>query len=242
MSATSPIFVVGCGHSATTLLLRILGAHSRICAIPFESSFAIKWPAPCPSARSFFERCNLFTSRMGKARWVEKTPKHIYFLNEILHHFPDGKIFLMLRDGRDVACSIQDRRGSLEVGIARWIKDNRAGQKFWDHPNVRLIRYETIVTDFEKTIHGVMDFIGEPFEDSVRNYHESIRYFFTDHIEKPPNAFGNNHEPYRNWQINQPLFDGRGRWQRLTPEEKQLIKDKAGNMLIEYGYAADLNW
>jgi hypothetical protein len=47
---------------------------------------------------------------------------------------------------------------------------------------------------------------------------------------------------YRNWQMNQPLFDGRGKWHRLTEGEKQLIKNKAGQRLIKYGYAADLNW
>ncbi len=76
----------------------------------------------------------------------------------------------------------------------------------------------------------------------LRNYHQSPRYFFTHRIEKPPNAFGENHEAYRNWQINQPLFDGRGKWKNLTQEEKQLIKDRVGEMLIEYGYTTDLNW
>jgi hypothetical protein len=47
---------------------------------------------------------------------------------------------------------------------------------------------------------------------------------------------------YRNWQINQPLFDGRNKWHRLTEEEKQLIKDRAGATLIKYGYTTDLNW
>jgi len=179
---------------------------------------------------------------MGKARWVEKTPKHIYRLNEIFQYFPDGKILLLLRDGRDVACSIQDRRGNLEAGIDRWIKDNQAGQKFWNHPNVYLVRYENLVIDFEKTVRSVIDFVGEQFEDSLCSYYKSPRYFFTYRIESPPNAFGENHEIYRNWQINQPLFDGRGKWQRLTKEEKQLIKDKAGEMLIKYGYTTDMNW
>jgi hypothetical protein len=241
-SETSPIFIVGCGHSGTTLLLRVLGAHSRICAIPFESSFALKWPAPCQAAHDFFTHCDVFASRMGKARWVEKTPKHIYFLKEILRYFPDGKILLLLRDGRDVACSFQDRNGSLESGLSRWMKDNQAGRPFWNHPQVRPVRYEDLVTDFEKTVRGVIEFAGERFEDSVCDYHKSPRYFFTHRIEKPPNAFGENHNSYRNWQINQPLFDGRGKWRRLTGEEKQLIKDKAGEMLMEYGYASDADW
>lgn len=180
---------------------------------------------------------------MGKARWVEKTPQHIYLIKEILSYFPEGKVLLMLRDGRDVACSIQDRYGSLEAGIDCWIEDNEAGRSFWDHPNVHLVRYEKLVSDFEKTVREVTAFVGEEFEDSTCRYHETSQYYFAPpRIERPPNAAGENHNLYRNWQINQPLFDGRGKWLRLTEAEKQLIKDKAGPMLIQYGYATDLNW
>jgi len=179
---------------------------------------------------------------MGKARWLEKTPSHVFRLKEILHYFPETKILHVLRDGRDVACSFQDRYGYLEAGLDRWTEDNRAGQAFWDHPQVHLVRYEKLVAEFEDTIHAIMEFLHEEYEDSLSRYHETSRCFFTSRIEKPPNAFRENHDLYRNWQINQPLFDGRGRWLRLTEEEKNLIKEKAGEMLIEYGYAKDLNW
>jgi len=238
----SPLFIVGCGHSGTSLLLNILGSHSRICAIPFESCFALKWPSPCEDSLQFITRCNNYTLRMGKERWVEKTPRHIFRLKEILHYFPEGKILLMLRDGRDVACSIQDRCGSLEAGIDRWVEDNMAGRGFWHHPNVYLVRYEKLVAEFENSLREVLTFIGEEFEASLFRYHETPRYYFTSRIEKPPGLFGEDHYMYRNWQMNQPLFDGRGKWLRLTEAEKQLIKDKAGEMLIECGYATDLNW
>lgn len=241
-SENAPIFIVGCGHSGTSLLLNVLGAHSRICAIPFESNFALKWPSPCEDSLQFFAHCDKYTHCMGKARWLEKTPRHIFRLKEILGYFPDGKILLLLRDGRDVACSIQDRCGSLEAGIDRWIEDNQAGRPFWKHPNVRLVRYENLVTEFEETLRAIFAFIGEKLEDSVYRYHETPRYFFTPRIEKPPDTFGANHMAYRNWQMNQPLFDGRGKWHRLTEAEKQLIKNKAGEMLIQYGYATDLKW
>jgi hypothetical protein len=241
-SEKPPIFILGCAHSATSLLLRVLGCHSQICAIPFESNFAFQWPTACEGSRGFFARCDKYMRAMGKARWVEKTPGHVFRIKEILDYYPEGKIFLSLRDGRDVACSLQERLGSLEAGIDRWIMNNRAGQRFWGHPQVHVVRYENLVTDFENAMRGVMAFVGEEFEDAVRNFHETPRYYFTSRVEKPPNESGENHGMYRNWQVNQPLFDGRGKWRRLTEEEKQMIKRKAGEMLIEFGYATDLNW
>ena len=238
----SPIFIVGCGHSGTSLLVNVLGAHSRIGAVPFESNFALKWPKPCDAAWAFLQRCDNFTRRMGKARWIEKTPRHIYRVKEILDYFPEAKILLMLRDGRDVAMSIQDRCGNLEAGINRWLEDNRVGRPFWNHPSVQVVRYENLVEQFDGTVRQIFDFVGEKFEESVTRFHETPRYYFVSSIEKPADAFGNNHYGYRNWQMNQPLFDGRGRWHRLSDSEKQLIKDKAGSALIEYGYTMDLDW
>ena len=179
---------------------------------------------------------------MGKVRWIEKTPPHVYRIKEILDYFPNAKVLLMLRDGRDVACSIQSRTGNLEGGIERWVEDNQAGEPFWKHANVQVVRYETLVVEFEKTLRGIFEFVGETFEESIMRYHEKPRNYLGSRVEKPVYAFGESNSAYRNWQMNQPLFDGRGRWQRLTESEKQLIKEKAGEMLIKYGYAADLNW
>ncbi len=238
----TPAFVVGCRHSGTSILLRILGAHSRLCAIPFESRFALKWPAPCDNSRQFFIHCDYYTERMGKVRWIEKTPDHILQLKEILDYFPKAKIFLVLRDGRDVACSIRNRTGSLEEGVNFWVNCNRAGQPFWKHHQVQVVRYERLVAEPENTVREAVGFLGEKFEDSLLRYHETTKYFLSTRVDKPPNSFGGNMMPYRNWQINQPLFDGRGKWQALSLEDKNLIKQKAGEMLIEYGYATDLHW
>jgi len=239
---SSPIFVVGCGHSGTTFLARLLGVHSRIGIIPFETNFAEIWPEPCENARKFFAQCDKFASCSGKPRWLEKTPTQIFYIDSILKHFPHGKVLLIIRDGRDVVYSIMERHGSLDGGIERWMKGNLAGEAFWKHPNVHVIRYEDLVTDLEKTLRRILDFLGEEFEEHILRYHEQPVYFFSSRLEKPPGLTGEQHPQYRNWQINQPLFDGRGRWLRLTEEQKERVKARMGDMLIRYGYTTDLNW
>jgi hypothetical protein len=241
-----PIFIVGCGHSGTSILLAILGSHSKIYAVPQETylaySLETRSAALKENARRKIRGFDRSAIAEKKMRWAEKTPSHIYSIKELFELCPGCKIILIIRDGRDVACSIQDRTSSLEEGINRWVKDNRAGQAFWNHPQVYTLNYEELIENFKPTITDVLGFLGENFEETMLHHHETPKLFYAKQIEKPPNAFGENHVMYRNWQINQPLFDGRGKWKRLSEDEKRLIKTTAGDMLIEYGYTEDMEW
>lgn len=232
-----PVFIVGCGHSGTSILLRMLGAHSRIHAIPYESGLA-QHPHPQLLRRSF----NMQAVAAGKRRWVEKTPSHIHHIRRLLEIEPLSKIILIMRDGRDVVCSIQAREGTIESGMTRWLEDNRAGEEFWHHPSVHLLRYESLVESPEVTLKYTLTFLAEDYEPGMLGYNQRSISLYSTKKDRPPNAFGTNHEAYRNWQINQPLFDGRGRWKRLTEGEKRLVKSGIGDTLIKYGYVKDAEW
>lgn len=109
-----PTFIVGCGHSGTSLLLNILGSHSRIYAIPKETGFAYKSAMRIWQKRLKF---NMMTVLNGKSRWIEKTPKHIHRIGKLMKLFPRSKFLIAIRDGRDVGYSLKERTGSLEQGI-----------------------------------------------------------------------------------------------------------------------------
>lgn len=241
-----PIFIVGCGHSGTSLLLAILGSHSKICAIPEETRIAYNYitntPVLSKEAGQLIRYFDLMTISENKKRWIEKTPKHLYSIPLLRKLFPGCKFILIIRDGRDVACSIEARYGSLEDGINRWIDDNRAGEPFWKDADVHVLKYEDIIENFSESIRGTLNFMGEDFEEQVLRSHEKPKYYYSKKIEKPPDTSQAHHEQYRNWQINQKLFDGRGKWRQLSDEKKTIIKKAAGDMLVEYGYAADRNW
>lgn len=48
----------------------------------------------------------LYAEAMGKVRCGEKTPQHLRHVPEILQEFPDAKVICMMRDGYEVALSL----------------------------------------------------------------------------------------------------------------------------------------
>jgi hypothetical protein len=239
-------FIVGCGHSGTSLLLSILGSHSKIHIFPFETTL---FRARKGKVKSILKHFDNTAISHNKYHWIEKTPKHILFLENIFRFCPDANVVLMIRDGRDVAMSIKARTQNFEEGVKRWVADNSAGQNYWTHPRVLTIRYEDIIEDFKSIVSQTVRFIGEEYESRLERFYEIPKSLFSNKlgdnapITKPERPDGQNHEKYRNWQVNQKLFDGRGRWKRnMSNQEKALFKKIAGPMLIEYGYEKTDKW
>lgn len=233
----SPVFIVGCGHSGTTLLLRILGAHRSFYPIIEESNTFSK--ARYHNLRTF----DLLAFFKGKKRWIEKTPKHIRHIDEIFAFRPDAKLIFIIRDGRDVALSIKKRTGRIEDGIERWLADNALGYAWIDDPRVIAVRYEDLVGSFRAEMTRLLDFLGEPYDDNIEQF-QKVTAPKEAVTEKPESQFGNRaHFQHRMWQVSQPLFDGRNKWRReMTPEEIELFRQRAGAELVQYGYEQNSDW
>lgn len=248
-----PIFIVGCGHSGTTLLLAILSAHQDIYGVPYESALASRSPA---MVNWFVRRFNRDAAAAGKRRWVEKTPSHVRSIDFLLHRFPTARVVVMVRDGRDVACSLRSRTGDLETGVQRWVADNRAADAFIADDRVHRLRYEDLVTEPEDTLRTVAEFLEVPFDAALLE-HDKSSFRFYGRFEgaaraalridaqqaPPPTVRGSDHRLYRSWQARQPVYDGRNRWHaELDEADRRLVRRIAGGQLVAYGYAEDDDW
>jgi len=135
-------------------------------------------------------------------------------------------MIVLLRDGRDVACSLRRRTGDLEAGIERWVEDNAAAEPFFDHESVHVLTYEAPVAERRRALEGLTRFLEEPFEEQLLEHQNSSFRFYgryqgaqrmAQQIEQrdaaPETVTGQDHRLYRSWRVRQAVFDGRGRWE-----------------------------
>ena len=253
------IFVGGAGRSGTTLMRALLEAHSRICcgpemkALP-QISWLYQWISGMPLQmdaykntlaniqgyfRQFIESlAGNYRLASGKPRWAEKTPHNVLYIETLGTLFPDARFIHMIRDGRDVACSLvtTDWFGpgwGAELGevqkitkAARYWRDTvqRARQQA-AQPVVagRVIQvpYELLVADLEGTMRKVMDYLGEAWDPAILEAYKKDRagepYEFSTH------------------QITKPVYNTSvGRWKRdMSPVDKIAFKSEAGSLLKE---------
>lgn len=164
----SPIVIGGCARSGTTLLLSVLSSHPRICAIPYETQALCPtayYPRPkqnAPLDVQIIQDYLSSTTVPPECRyWCEKTPKNVRFFGKILAHFGNAaRLIHIVRDGRDVVCSIHpDDPTRCWVSPNRWVEDVEAGLEFEHHSQVLTVRYEGLVTQFQETIGEVCEFL-----------------------------------------------------------------------------------
>ena len=97
--------------------------------------------------------------------WVEKTPSNEYYAPRIFAWWPEARCIHIVRDPRDNYASYQQKQGSWSAGkfSAHWNRSTAAGclneadygdDRYW------LLRYEDLVTEPEKTLGQICQFLG----------------------------------------------------------------------------------
>ena len=268
VSQAAPIVIVGCGRSGTTLLRVMLDSHPNICCGPESEVFldkrlklevlAERFDMPprtlariyrrAGSRAEFIEKFFAEYCRVtGKPRWAEKSPRNISDLPFIFRAFPNARVLHIIRDGRDVACSLRTHpRHKVVDGelvplntwkpidqcIQRWIDAIELARSYRSDPRWAEVRYEELVGHPREAMAAVLEFIGEPWDEAVLNY-DQVHTASRDVRKFPQN-------PEATRQISDSSLD---RWRRdLSDADKANFKSMAGKLLIELGYEADLDW
>ncbi|MBH0113835.1 sulfotransferase [Novosphingobium sp. YJ-S2-02] len=147
----------------------------------------------------FTASCRANAALEGKVRWGEKTPRHLYCIDQILAAFPEAKIIVCQRDPRAAVISYRDWRNNwfdrsqlgaselaaveqeerrarrsynLTIASLLWrsaIEAGRAAQARHGTDKVRLHRYEDLVENPQSTVRAITDWLGLPFTNDVLN-------------------------------------------------------------------------
>jgi len=267
ISGDSLIFVGGAGRSGTTLMRVMLNAHPSLCAGPefklvpsiaelyrqmknmrdtrkaynlTESDIRRSFALFVNSLFEGFRKCN------GAKKVVEKTPHNVLIMKELVEILPQAKFIHVVRDGRDVACSLTkmnwtDFRGrilpyveNIENAIRYWVQVVSRALQDAKHPSlqgkVMIVHYEELVCHPEEVMREVLTFLDEPWIDDVLNYTAVKRE--NEPVESSTGQVA--HKPYSS---------SIGRWRReFDSTNVNIVKGIAGRLLIELGYEKDIDW
>src|SRR5262249_17282314 len=187
-----------------------------------------------------------YRQQSGKERLAEKSPNNVFVFEPLHLICPDSPLIHVIRDGRDVICSLltmnwtdphtgqpldytRDLRRAAEYWVAAVTAGRNAGQKPSSGRRYFELRYEDIVNQPVPTLQQQSPFIEEPWDSAVLKYYEQQR-----------NLAGESSAQ----QVSQPLYTRAvSRWKHdLEPADKQTVKEVAGDLLIELGYATDRDW
>jgi hypothetical protein len=235
------IFVVGSPRSGTTFLAAVLGAQPGVVDLgevkPVKAAIAGLVSLPEEEAAARFRRIVERVRRLGLSahlRGVEQTPETAYVLAAALRAYPQGRAVHIVRDGRDVVCSLLERGwlsagrgGADDVGIAFG-----AYPRFWVEPERRdefrrasdARRAAWAWRRYVEAARAVQERVVEIRYEELPTAAERLAQLRLDPRRLEPALGG---------------FDDRsiGRWRRdLTQSQLEEVEEEAGALLRELGY------
>jgi hypothetical protein len=171
--------------------------------------------------------------REGKPRWGDKTPRYARELPLLLTLFPEAQVVHVLRDGRDVACSLIRQpwgpttvftaaemwRSCVEPGI-------RDGRRLGPDRYLE-VSFEQLVAAPEPVLRRLCDFVGEDFHPAM----------LTPSRITPPRGLPPPWPASLERRIDPGVV---GRWQsELNDSGQAVFEAVAGEALRRLGYASD---
>jgi len=222
------IFVSGFGHGGTTLMASILGSHPDIHLIPYETRWFL-W-------KELSDKEPIkYAKNIQEPYIVEKTPMHVRKIRGISKLFPDSHFVVMVRNPLDVIASQYKRHGDIHKAIRRCKEDYDAIANVKNMGHVHIVRYEDLIADTEGVVKDVCGRVGLLFDAEMLSFHEKkipwegVTPVLTDGVGEE------EHLKRRAWQIQQPIFDGRGRWRgELNDDQVQLVRSELGPIFKDY--------
>lgn len=172
----------------------------------------------------------------------EKTPNNVAYFRQLHHISPQSPLLHIIRDGRDVVRSLLNQNWANGDGKPLAICSSPvAAAKYWRqileigrdaarssqslNDQYLEIRYEDLVFSTERTARKIIDHVGESWNPVVLDFY----------LKENPKHCKHIYRPISNSSV--------GRWKNdLSVDMKKNIKPIIGDLLIDLGYATDMDW
>jgi hypothetical protein len=171
----------------------------------------------------------------GKQRWGEKTPSHVFYSEPIVRMFPRARFVEMIRDPRAVIASMARTQFTGD--------DPTRNAMYWNlvmdraHPALRRdaapghvheVRYEQLVTEPERVVRGICEFLGEEFDPAMLAFHErSADYLSARRAGGDPKLGQGVSADLDGWRV------------RLTESQLAITEQICGANMARLGYARE---
>ena len=261
----APILVLGVmPRSGTNFVRDVLAKHPDVCADPgrlYEfpllhaggaaRAFMDEFIAMFPRNAEVLDRWDALAMlsgawlrelqvEAGEKQVLLKSP-HVHYLNLAPIIFPDAKIVICLRDGRDVIDSSlrtfskwSPARKTFRQLAHEWALGTDAVLSFAKggvnlHPDIKVVHYEKLVSDADEEVYQILTHVGL----------EPERYPF-EKLEAIPvrgssRSSANDTERWQP-QKKEKHFKPVGRWSSWSKAKRARFDRIAGPMLQEAGY------
>jgi len=245
----TPTFLVGFPRSGTTLTEQILASHPALATLDetptvdamaaqvpnYPAGLATLTPAQIESLRqTYFDVAAKHSA--GGGHLIDKMPLNIAHIALIRRVFPAARFVFVLRHPADAVLSCFMQNFVINAPMANFFT-LASGATFYAktmtlwQQSVRLfalhhhvVRYENLVGDFEDEVRGLLDFLGQPWDEAVSDFAENAK------------ARGKILTPSYH-QVTEPLYARAiGRWKRYEGEFAG-VADKLKPFADEFGYA-----
>lgn len=177
-----------------------------------------------------------FLKSKNKIRLCEKTPQHLWYVDEILDLYPDAKIIYMIRDGRNTVSSLMKmpwRPRGLIRNAKFWQRYVNFGTKLKERyknqtQNFYQIKFEELLTQPQESLQRLTSFLELDFELSM--------------IKGSENIFSNWEATWK-YKASMEIDTGRiEAWRKdLNEQEQNIINWKLGAKLRQLSYLAQNN-
>ena len=248
------VFIVGIPRSGTSLIFSIIRAHPAFSSIDNETYFFVPRDIFNQNYKNFYDNqfidyqtlvtlrnqsydlvdfydklTQFILTKENKQRFIEKTPKHLFYLKYLVEHYPNAKFINMIRDGRDCYLSHKKLESYLHKNVDDfahfWQNGIALREKLNDNSQIIDIKYEQLTKHPWQIMSRVMEFIGEQF------YPQQIE---THAYSKTSLSNIQGHD-----RLKRPIeFVSANTWQqKMNIQEINIFNKIAGQTLEKLGYS-----